>query len=212
MIKHIIFDWDGTLVNTVRFLKISFEETFSRFNITNITYQYIRETCAANPDKNIFELVFAPEIREEAKQYFYAFMRENHLKYISKRRGAEEILAFCRSNNIKCYIQSAKDREILRREIEFCGWTDYFVRICGSGDYVTNKNEATACTGLFCGQIPPAGEMLVLGDGASDVEMARTLGCPVIIVKSYGRYVGRQPDYKLRSLKDFVPLLQTMLY
>ena len=25
MIKHIIFDWDGTLVNTVRFLKISFE-------------------------------------------------------------------------------------------------------------------------------------------------------------------------------------------
>lgn len=32
MIKHIIFDWDGTLVNTVRFLKISFEETFSRFN------------------------------------------------------------------------------------------------------------------------------------------------------------------------------------
>ncbi len=212
MIKHIIFDWDGTLVNTVRFLKISFEETFSRFNITNITYQYIREICAANPDKNIFELVFEPEIRNEAKQYFYAFMRENHLKYISKRRGAEDILTFCRNNNIKCYIQSAKNREILRREIEFCGWTDYFVRICGLGDYVTNKNEAAACTRLFCGQIPPAEEMLVLGDGASDVEMARTLGCQVIIVKSYGRYIGQQPDYKLHSLKDFVPLLQTMLY
>lgn len=212
MIKHIIFDWDGTLVNTVRFLKISFEETFAHFRIRNINYQHIRELCAANPDKNIFELVFAPDIRTTAKQYFYNFMRQNHLKYVSKRRGAEDILNFCRQKNIKCYIQSSKDSEILRREIEYCGWTDYFVKICGSGDYISNKNEAAACAGLFCGKIPPAEDMLVLGDGASDVEMARTWGCPAIVVKSYGRYVGPQPDYRLRSLKDFIPLLQSMLY
>ena len=67
MIKHIIFDWDGTLVNTVRFLKKSFEETFAHFHIKNINYQHIREVCAAHPDKNIFELVFAPDIRTTAK-------------------------------------------------------------------------------------------------------------------------------------------------
>lgn len=212
MIKYIVFDWDGTLVNSVRFLKITFAKTFEHFGISGMTYQYIREVCAQNPNKNIFELVFADDIRDEAKKFFYAYMHEYHLNYLTKRNYAEDILKFCQQKGITCFISSSKDKEILTKEIDYFGWTPYFYKICGSGDYVINKCTIEACANLFDGQIPASDEMMVLGDGAADVEMARVWNCPAAIVKSYGRYVGPKPDYKLNSLKEFIPLLQSMLY
>ena len=52
--------------------------------------------------------------------------------------------------------------------------------------------------------------MLVLGDGAADVAMARFWGCPAVIFDSRGTYKGPAADYTIRALPEFINLIESL--
>ena len=212
MIKDIIFDWDGTLVDTLPFLHETFKKTFEYLKRKPLSYAAIRRLSHQHKDVDLFHSVFGEEDFFRAKCFFYTYTLEHHLDKLSARPGAAELLDFCHQNQIKCHIFSNKRHQILEKEVRSLGWSAYFEQICGSGLFSQDKPTPEACAKFWSACAADKNTTLVIGDGPSDTTSARFWGCLVAIVATSERYIGEKPDYKLKNLHEIVPLLQSMLY
>lgn len=212
MIQDIIFDWDGTLADTLPFLKETFNQTFAFLKKKPISYAQIRRLSHQNKEIDLFQSVFGEDDFFKAKCFFYTYTLQHHLDKLSACSGAQEVLDFCKQANIKCHVFSHKRQQILEKEIERLGWKSYFSNVCGAGTFSQDKPAPEACEKFWqcCGANPKTS--LVIGDGPSDTTSARFWGCSVAIVATHERYIGEKPDYKLKNLQEILPLLQTMLY
>lgn len=212
MIKDIIFDWDGTLVDTLPFLKETFDKTFSHLHKEQMTYEQIRRIIHENSAQDMFISVFGQDDSYHAKRYFHTYTLQNHLQKLSPTHGAEDILSFCKKQNIRCHIFSNKKGNILRREIKALGWQDYFYSIAGAGDLTTDKPTSTACKEFCMRNSIDTSKLFMIGDGPADTLSARFLNCPIAIICNQESYIGPKPDYTLQNIQEILPLLQTMLY
>ncbi len=212
MIKYIVFDWDGTLVNTVPFLEKTFNHTFETLQLPAVPYDKIRRAAANCSGQGLFAAVFGKEHCEKAKKVFYDYTQKHHLEWLEVFRHAEEVIRFCIQNNLQCYILSNKKSEVLKQEVEYLGWSNYFYKISGAGECSIDKPAAEPCHALFDNKIPPNSEILVVGDSPTDIKMAKVWNCACVIIKSGRAYRGIKADYKLESLAEFIPLIQSMLY
>lgn len=134
MIDDIIFDWDGTLVDTLPFLKETFDKTFEHLGRKTMSYAEIRRVIHENQGVDLFHSVFGARDFFQAKRFFHTYTLRHHLQNLSPLPGAEDILGFCRGQGIRCHIFSNKRGSILRSEVSGLGWEKYFSRICGAGD------------------------------------------------------------------------------
>ena len=212
MLRDIVFDWDGTLVDTLPFLQETFRKTFEYLKRKPLSYGTIRRLSHQNKDDDLFHSVFGEKDYFKAKCFFYTYTLEHHLDKLAPRDGAQEILDFCRQSNLKCHIFSNKRHQILENEIKHLGWSSYFAQVCGSGLFSQDKPTTEACERFWASSAAAQKSTLVIGDGPSDTTSARFWGCPVAIILSSERYIGEKPDYKLKNLHEIIPLLQTMLY
>lgn len=212
MIKYIVFDWDGTLVNTVPFLEKTFNHTFETLQLPKVSYDKIRYIASNCNGQGVFSAVFGEKYCEEAKKVFYDYTKKHHLELLEAFHYAEEVIRFCVQNNLQCYILSNKKSEVLKQEVEYLGWNNYFYKISGAGECSIDKPAAEPCQALFDNKIPQSDEILVVGDSPTDIKMAKVWNCTCVIIKSGRAYRGIRADYKLESLAEFIPLIQSMLY
>ena len=209
-IKHIVFDWDGTLIDSIPVLKKAYEYTFKFMKLPEVSYAKIRELAAQRSNRTLFQKVFGDEAAEPAKKVLYGFIEAHHLSLLSPMKGAEDILRYCDDRHIACHILTNKNRPFLDAEMNKLGWGKYFDRIIGAGEQKHDKPHPETCAALFQGQQPPANEMLVLGDGNSDVVMARVWGCPAVILDDKNAYNGPQADYIIRALPEFTDIIENI--
>lgn len=208
-IKHIIFDWDGTLVDTIPLIKKAYDYTFEKIgNTKKLSYQEIKEIAGKYSNQNIFNLIFADK-QVEAKKHFYDFIEQTHLIYLQPFQGAEEILKYCEKNNIKMHILTNKKRTYLDLEKKQLNWDKYFENIICADEKEHDKPYPDTCLSLFT-ILPPAEEMLVLGDGDADVAMANVFGAKSVIFDPKNTYKGQDPNYKIKSLDEFIDIIQAI--
>lgn len=73
MIDDIIFDWDGTLVDTLPFLKETFDKTFEHLGRKTMSYAEIRRVIHENQGVDLFHSVFGARDFFQAKRFFHTY-------------------------------------------------------------------------------------------------------------------------------------------
>ena len=212
MITDIIFDWDGTLVNTLPFLEETFAKTFEYLGRTPLTYAQIRKVIYENPEQDMLQSVYGQRDLFAAKRFFHTYTLRNHLNNLEQMPYAQEVLDFCYENHIRCHLFSNKRNSILQNEVEYLGWNKYFCGIIGAGELTEDKPSAEACRGFLTKEQPQIQHTIVVGDGPADTEVGNFIGCPIAIIETKQAYIGQKPDYTFHNLQEFLLLLKTMLY
>lgn len=211
MIKYVVFDWDGTLVNTIPFLKQTFEETFKYLNLPPIPYYEIQDIASQCGGQGLFIAIFKDKAKD-AKSFFYEYTQKYHLELLETFSGAEEVIKYCQNNGLICNVLSNKKSDVLKKEVEYLGWNKYFNKISGAGEYYIDKPAKEPCFALFNNMIPKSDEILVVGDSMTDIKMAEVWSCPCVIIKPNNNYTYQNIKYNIESLSEIIPLLQSMLY
>ncbi|PIE36577.1 hypothetical protein CSA56_00045 [candidate division KSB3 bacterium] len=178
-IQVIVFDFDGTLVESDR---LKFEAFFELFPKDNVHDRVIRRVFSECPEASRY--VMLEQILRTLDQY-----RDDGPKRVQELAGryneivvsaaqtcpecpgAEAVLKdlvpdYC------CYLSSATPEEPLQEIVAFRGWTDYFQQIFG----YPRKKPDTLCNIFEREGVTPQ-QVVVVGNGESDRVSAEVSGC-----------------------------------
>ena len=184
MIRGVLFDMDGVLVNNTQAHVKAFEIFCERYGVED--WQHKRLTACGMGNVDIMRLILPEEIiREKGMKALgeekEAIYREVYAPEIRPVRGLVELLEELRRRGIRCAVGSSGCRENVDFVLSNCGITDYFSCIV-SGDRVTRCKPdpeiyLLAAEGLHL----PSAECLVFEDARVGITAARRAGAGRIV-------------------------------
>ncbi len=179
MIHGIVFDFDGTLVQSKQLKYDAYFELFPKDARHEDIIRSVLAECFEASRYVILERILrmtgevaeriVPGTQDLAERY-NDIVTEG-AKTCPETPGASDILREL-SPNYTLYLSSTNPEAPLREIVEYRGWTGSFKDIYG---YPRHKNE-TIVTIMQQEQVA-AGEMMVVGDGESDRTSAEHVGC-----------------------------------
>lgn len=193
--KVIVFDFDGTLIDSNR---LKYNAYFELFPKDRLHSQAIERVLATKYEESRFSIL--AEILHGLESIAVPLLREQELNELAIRYndlvvsgaktcpempGAEESIKQL-SRQFRLYVSSTTPDAPLKEIIEYRGWTGYFVGIFG---YPHKKAETLQMIKKQEGI--DSSELIVVGDGESDRKSAEENRCRFIHVDS---------DFRLEQL------------
>ncbi len=187
---HIIWDWNGTLLNDIGASLASVNDMLERRNMPHITIDYYKE-CIGVPISRFYERVFNLEnedypmlLKEYNEGYLY------HLSACGLTDGAKAAIAYFAENGIKQAVVSSSNNEQLKANIFKFGLEKCFDDVLGAADFLADSKIERAVAYLEKSGAK-RGEVLVVGDLWHDAEMAADLGADCVLLTSGHEHIDR---------------------
>lgn len=174
MIRHIAFDFDGTLADSVDFCLAVFDKVFGKYMGSKAPdREEVYNSFGMNEPGVIRH--FMGGWNKEAEEDFYAFHRELHKEYCpAPFPGTVELLEFLRSRNVDMSIITGRSETTCNISLDFLDMKHFFL----SAQYGSpEKNDKCAqLTGVIQKYALKPEELVYIGDAVSDVTACRRAG------------------------------------
>jgi phosphoglycolate phosphatase len=176
----VFFDWDGTLVDTFPGIHKAHNHVRTQYGLPLWSEAEYREVMKYS-SRDIYPKIYG-EKAEEAMKILYDFIEANHISELKVMPQARELLEYLRRNGVTLGVVSNKRHKYLSREIEHLGWQDFFSAIVGAGEAEQDKPAAAPLVKAGDSAGKKVSDMWYVGDGETDLQMAKNAGCPAVLV------------------------------
>jgi len=210
MLKALLFDFDGTLLNTNDLII----QTFMHVLEERFPGQYKPEDCLRfiGPSlKETFEEITPNEVEEMIEKY-RQWNHEHHDELITEFDGVIETLEELRALGIRLAIVSTKRRDTIKRGLSIMGANDYFEFLVGTEDVKNVKPDPEPVL-LAIEKLGVSKEdVMMIGDNHHDILAGKNAG-----VKTAGvawslkgeEYLKEfNPDYILQHMSDLLSIVK----
>lgn len=204
--KAVIYDWDNTLIDSWQVILTSLNVVFEKYQKPLWTLDDMKHKSHRSA-RDMMPEEFGNQW-EEAYNFFYQHIEANHCKALKTLDGALSVLQFFKNRNIPQYVLSNKKGHILRKEVNYLGWDDFFVNIVGSGDHDHDKPHPSIVPFVLGTALSPTTDTVwFIGDTPVDWSCAKDTNCTAIAVTDVGYETTIVPDYTFLNIKDFAKQL-----
>ena len=183
----LIFDWDGTLVDSIGRIVESMHWAADSCELARCSDAQVKGIIGLGLPEAIASL--HPELVETALvERFRCCYSERYLALEAEPSalfpGVAEALEMFRAQGYRLAVATGKSRHGLRRVLEGRGWLDYF-DVTRCADETASKPDPLMLEEILehCGV--PAERALMVGDSSFDLRMARDAGMDCVAV-GYG--------------------------
>lgn len=188
----IIFDLDGTLIDSAKDLAISMNATRVHFGLpaidADLIYSYVGDGAAVLVQRAMGGHV--PEERlADALKFFLKFYRAHALEHTKLYPGVREMVVALSQAGHQLAILTNKPVRISSDIVGALGLASHFVRIYGGDSFPAKKPDPAGILALMEEAGASTAATLLVGDSRVDVKTARNAG-----VRSCGVAWGFQPD------------------
>lgn len=180
--KAVLFDWDGTLVDTIPGLRTAHNHVRTVLGLPEWTEDQFWKNLKHSA-RELYPAIYGKE-SERALEILYDFVEKNHLGYLRELPHAREVLSFFSSQGIPCGLISNKRDKYLRREVSHLGWDDSFFAVMGAGVAAKDKPAPDPIHHMLgCMDSPPdGGDTWFVGDTETDLAAGSAAGCATVFI------------------------------
>ncbi len=214
----VLFDLDGTLVDSVKDLASAAQQTMNSLGHAPPDIGKVREYVGNGIERLVHRCLTgrmnadaAPEQFERAIERFMADYEQHNAKHSTVYAGVPEGLDAIARSGVRMGCVTNKSARFTSPLLEALGLAKYFeLVVCGDTTAHKKPHPAPLIYALGRSSLTPE-QALFVGDSSNDVLAARAARMPVVCV-NYGYNHGRdiadsRPDAVLDSLVDLPPLL-----
>ena len=170
--QAVLFDWDGTLVNTAEASYRCYEKLFGSYGIA-FDRDAFRRTYSPNWHLTYSALGLDQERWAEADARWLGHYCEEEVVLIE---GAREALRRVREAGVRAGLVTSGDRVRVSRELADLGVAALFeVLVCAEDTVQRKPHPEALLLALERMRVPP-GEAVYIGDSPEDVQMAQAAG------------------------------------
>ena len=180
--KHIIWDWNGTLLNDRQFCIKIMNGVLSRRDMDEMTEEWCLDNfCVPLKDYYVklgFDFDKEP-FSISGTEFIHQYMKRIHEPDL--HLYAQESLKYFQNNKLSQSLLSASSRTMLNEILQYHDIHDYFIKIVGQDDHYAHGKESSGkawMDELDCGPH----EVLLIGDTIHDKEVADAIGADCVLV------------------------------
>ena len=172
----VIFDLDGTLLDTKPAIEASFEHVFSEY-LPNKVFTAEEKAGFMGPTLEQTFRKYLPDGNiEELVQKYREHNRKMQSKMVKAFPHAKELLDYLKDNGYRYCIASSKTSEIIRLGLQATGLDGYFDTIVGVEEIENPKPDKEVIVKGYQALNGRLDNAIYVGDVESDVEAARNAG------------------------------------
>ena len=213
----ILFDLDGTLVDTAPDLMLAHNHVMKKFGYPTKSSEDIRNLVGKGAGamigrsiwgqaKKEFSKVDDQKIKDEMVKEFVNFYGKNIINKSTLINGVKEFLKWCKDQDISMAVCTNKQEHLSKDLLKKIGIYDYFEFIAGSDtfDYCKpDPRHLTSVVEILDGHI---NKTLMIGDSETDANAAKAAEIPVILLENGYTEKDTTEIYHNHLIKDFVDI------
>jgi pyrophosphatase PpaX len=209
MYKNIIFDFDGTLIDTNELIIYSIDQVALKFIDRRLTKDEFNSILGFYIEDQM--KMISREHYKEMTEFYIEIYNNNCDKMTKKFPGIDEMLYKLKELDCKISIVSAKSREGILHGLSFLGINSFVDAIVSASDVKKNKPDPEP---LLAGMKVLGGTLensLFIGDSPVDVLCGKNAGIKTALVswsifpdKSFDKI---KPDMFIKTPSDLIRLI-----
>ncbi len=217
----ILFDLDGTLVDTAPDLMHAHNHVMKKFGYPTKSTEQIRNLVGQGAGamlgrsiwgqaKKEFSKVNDEKIKKEMVSEFVDFYGKNIINESTLINGVKEFLKWCKKENISMAVCTNKQEHLSNDLLKKIGIYDYFEYVAGSDtfDYCKpDPRHLTTVVEILDGDLK---KTIMIGDSETDANAAKAAEIPMILLED--GYTEKNIDeiYHNHLIKDFIGIEKTI--
>lgn len=203
-----IFDFDGTLVNTITDVAICFNESLEKFGYNSHPIELYNNFVGGNLENVVDKLLSFNQTKKysnqdinNVKNYYQNLYLNSTKKNTKPYDEVIDLLKKLQENNIKLAINTNK-KQILTEELVNKFFKDInFVKIIGYSERIASKPSPDGVFEILKFANMSLEDAIYIGDGLSDVKTAENAGIDCIFC-NWGQ--GKEEDKNSKAVKYIV--------
>jgi phosphoglycolate phosphatase len=210
-IKAIIFDLDGTLIDSLTDLANSVNHTLGQLNLPLHTVDEVKSFVGDGVQK-LIRRALGQDHMDRFEDAFKIFM-DHYAIHCTDNTSlypgvAETLPALAKIYTLA--ILTNKSVGFSKNILAALKVDSYFKEVLGGDSLPTKKPDPAGI--FFLAEkwaLDPVGEMIMVGDHATDIEVGHRAGCKTVFLEEgIGQLRGVEPDFTIKSIMELSDLLQ----
>lgn len=207
-IETILFDLDGTLIDTNELIQVSFEYTFKKYNY-NFTHEEILSFNGPPLWDTFYQL--NPDLAPEMMQTYQNHNHAHHEAYLKIYPHVLETVNKLKSEGFKLGIVTSKKKEGVDLGLNITGLGQYFDTIITVDDVIHPKPHPESVVKAMQDLDALPEQTIMIGDNYHDIEAGKNAGTLTAGVawslKGKAFLEEFKPDYMLNDMSDLLKIV-----
>lgn len=211
----VLFDLDGTLVDTAPDLMRAHNHVMKKFGYPTKSTEEIRNLVGQGAGamlgrsiwgqaKKEFGKVQNEKIKKEMIDAFVDYYGKNIINESTLINGVKEFLKWCKEKNISMAVCTNKQEHLAIDLLKKIGIYDYFEYVAGSNTFDYCKPDPRHLTNvieILGGEIKKS---IMIGDSETDANAGKNAGIPVVLLEDGYTEKNTTEIYHNHLIKDFI--------
>jgi phosphoglycolate phosphatase/pyrophosphatase PpaX len=208
--KAIIFDFDGTLANTLPICYFAFQNVFKEFDNKDLSPEEIKAMFGPS-ETGIIRENLTNVNKEQAIELYYKKYLENHSNLVSPNMEIDEMIRHLKENGIKIGIVTGKARRSLDISLKALQMDKLFEVIITGDDVVKPKPHPEGIIKALSLLGVQNNEAMFIGDSDADIQAGNQANVHTVGVQWLPDYqtleFNTEPNSSFNSVKQLIDLV-----
>ena len=211
----VLFDLDGTLVDTAPDLMHAHNHVMKKFGYPTKSTEEIRNLVGKGAGaligrsiwgqaKKEFHSVMDLKIKDEMSKEFVNYYGKNIINESTLIKGVKDFLIWCKDQNISMAVCTNKQEHLSNDLLKKIGIYDFFEYVAGSDTFDYCKPDPRHLTSVVEILDGDVNKTIMIGDSETDANAAKAAEIPVILLENgYTEKNTTEIDHN-HLIKDFI--------